>query len=104
MPTQHLVSVSQTANQKLVAQGQWKHIVYIDVSWNDLMIYKKGTCGIVESFVFKKYFCPSSELSHSILAIAISQVSRTVLSESARNSLRIGTDDASEIAPIASAA
>ena len=62
---------------------------------------QKGTCGIVDSRV---YLCPSSELSHSILAIAISQVSRTVLSESARNSLRIGRDDASEIAPIASAA
>lgn len=50
------------------------------------------------------YFSPSSELSHSILAMAISQVSRTVLSESARNSLRTGTTDGSEIAPIASAA
>ena len=68
------------------------------------MICKNGTDGIVDSFVFETYFCPSSELSQSILAIAISQVSRTVLSESARNSLRTGTEDASEIAPIASAA
>jgi len=38
------------------------------------------------------------------LAIAISQVSRTVLSGSVRYSLRIGTEEVSEMAPMASAA
>lgn len=59
---------------------------------------------VVDSFALEMCFCPSSELSHSILAMAISQVSRTVLSESVRNSLRIEMDNGSDIAPIASAA
>jgi hypothetical protein len=46
----------------------------------------------------------SSELSHFILAIAISHVSRTVRSESERNFSKTGTDDRDEMAPIASAA
>jgi len=69
-----------------------------------MKIRKNGTYGMVDLFILEMCICPSSELSHSILAMAISQVSRTALSESARNSLRTGTDDESEIAPIASAA
>lgn len=48
--------------------------------------------------------CPSSELSHSIFARAISHVSRTVRLESFRYFSSTGTDEAEEIAPIASAA
>lgn len=51
-----------------------------------------------------KYSLLSSELSHSILAIAISQVSLTIRSESDKYSWRMGIEDDAEIAPIASAA
>jgi hypothetical protein len=54
--------------------------------------------------VFEWWRCPSSELSHSIFASAISQVSRIERSESFRYFLRTGIDEAKEIAPIASAA
>jgi hypothetical protein len=47
---------------------------------------------------------PSGELSHSILASAISQVSRTERLESFRYRLRTGIEDSDEIAPMASAA
>lgn len=60
--------------------------------------------GITEFFRALKCICPSSELSHSILAMAISQVSLTVRSGSDRYVLRIGTEEDAEIAPIASAA
>jgi len=48
--------------------------------------------------------CPSGELSHSILASAISQVSRTERLGSSRYRLRIGIEDSDEMAPMASAA
>jgi len=47
---------------------------------------------------------PSGELSHSILASAISQVSRTERLGSSRYRLRTGIDDSDEMAPMASAA
>jgi hypothetical protein len=47
---------------------------------------------------------PSSELSHWILAIAISHVSRTARLGSERYCSRIGREDAQDMAPIASAA
>ena len=47
---------------------------------------------------------PSGELSHSILASAISQVSRTERFESFRYRLRTGMEDSNEMAPMASAA
>lgn len=47
---------------------------------------------------------PSSELSHSILASAISQVSRTERLGSPRYRLRTGIEDSDEMAPMASAA
>jgi hypothetical protein len=50
------------------------------------------------------YFRPSSEFSHSILAMAISQVSLTERSGSDKYSRRIGTELLAEMAPIASAA
>ena len=49
-------------------------------------------------------FLGSSELSHLILDIAISHVSRTHRAGSLRNSFRITSEDGSDIAPIASAA
>lgn len=49
-------------------------------------------------------FWPSGELSHSIFASAISQVSRTLRLESVKNSLRMGREEEEDIAPIASAA
>lgn len=51
-----------------------------------------------------RWSLPSSELSHSIFASAISHVSRTLRSESERYWRRIDMDDVDEIAPIASAA
>lgn len=57
-----------------------------------------------ESARVERCFFPSSELSHIILAIAISQVSRTVRSESERYLVKTGTDSGEEMAPIASAA
>ena len=47
---------------------------------------------------------PSGELSHSILASAISQVSRTERFGSFRYRLRTGIEDSNEMAPMASAA
>ena len=47
---------------------------------------------------------PSGLLSHSIFATAISHVSRIALSGWERYGLRIGREDGSEMAPIASAA
>lgn len=55
--------------------------------------FSDGTC-----------FLPSSELSHSILAKAISQVSLTDLLSSFRYCFRSGIDASEEIAPMASAA
>jgi hypothetical protein len=59
---------------------------------------------MADSFRALRYFFPSSELSHSIFAIAISQVSLTVRSESDRYDLRMGMEEEADIAPIASAA
>ena len=47
---------------------------------------------------------PSGELSHSILASAISQVSRTERLGSSRYRLRTGIEASDEMAPMASAA
>lgn len=52
----------------------------------------------------RTWFWPSGELSHSIFASAISQVSRTLRLESVKNSLRMGREEEEDIAPIASAA
>ena len=52
----------------------------------------------------ERWAFPSGELSHSILASAISQVSRTERLESSRYRLRTGIENSDEIAPMASAA
>lgn len=61
-----------------------------------------GTCDSDEAPDW--HFRPSSEFSHSILAMAISQVSLTERSGSDKYSRRIGTELFTEMAPIASAA
>lgn len=60
--------------------------------------------GIFDSSRLLQCFLPSSELSHSILAIAISHVSRTARSGSAKYRRKIGTESRDEMAPRASAA
>ena len=67
--------------------------------------HKGRTHGMVSGdSIVARCFLPSSELSQSIFARAISQVSRTLRLGSDRYSRRIGTDVVDEIAPIASAA
>lgn len=58
----------------------------------------------ISSVAVERCRLPSSELSHSILASAISQVSRTARSLSPQYFLRTGSDAVEEMAPIASAA
>lgn len=59
--------------------------------------------GISSTMVFL-CFRPSSELSHSIFATAISHVSRTARSGWSRYLLRTGREEGEDIAPMASAA
>jgi hypothetical protein len=92
------------ADQTKEVQGRQRCTPYIK---RPLKIFHqedtRTTYGIT-SFKLSWCFLPSSELSHSIFSTAISQVSRTLRSESWRYSFRIGIEDGSEIAPIASAA
>lgn len=94
----------------LLVLGLLRYMCYryqVGVSYRHhyLGILKRWTCKVLSVELSAiACFWPSEESSHSIFAIAISQVSRTLRLESVRNSLRIGREEREDIAPIASAA
>ncbi len=104
MVKDRLVLVHLEKDPMWVVQGQWMYRFFQRYEVHGL---RKTDCtyGIWDSDEAPDwYFRPSSEFSHSILAMAISQVSLTERSGSDKYSRRIGTELFAEMAPIASAA